>query len=620
MLLPVLAATVLAACSSAAPESAEPARVEIEPWAGELPIGAPWLREQLPAGTLAYQRIPHPLAMLAIPKGNAFDTALGSEANIQNLVRIQQGLIENLGLELPPARLLQHLRSPIEAAVVAVPSPSAIITTTLSFRSNAELEAFINEFSEHLPVALAGPLDDAGYGQLTGAPVPIHVHFDAATGRLALFGGFFADRSAFTALLTPPAEPTEHPMYALESQIDESGQGLLLWINAAQAIETGRMFMPPEVAEQLAATGADQVRALAAGAGVANGKGRLKVLADLGIDSASRPIPVVHNDITATAVGDPRSLLLLSFPGAGEFTRLETLLTARAGPEAADHWTQVKAMFATASGTSFEELLSAIGPELIMLSDSAGDYLGLHVRDHALVDDVLERWSASRGVTIAERRVQGRTVRYVDWPRAIPVREEQEEGEEFPLARLVAQMRNHVYWVVDGDYLYLASTPQVLIDRIEIGAGTSVAEWLDDTQRVDVSSSLLAATGSAGRLPRMMYNAYIGGMQSFADLVGVDYDVWAMPTANQLGLPDRGTLGATVNLGEPYVSLELSYESNPAEILFGGAGFVAAAAAAAIAMPQMHDRREGATAADAVQRGGVSAVPVAEPAVATSRQ
>jgi hypothetical protein len=168
MLLPFLATAALTACSSTAPESSEPARVEIEPWVGELPIGAPWLREQLPAATLAYQRIPHPLALLAIPKGNTLDTALGSEANIQNLVRIQEGLIGDLGVELPPARLLAHLRAPIEAVVVSAPGPSAMITTTLSLRSNADFEAIVAELSEHLPVALAGPLDDAGFANGKG--------------------------------------------------------------------------------------------------------------------------------------------------------------------------------------------------------------------------------------------------------------------------------------------------------------------------------------------------------------------------------------------------------------------------------------------------------------------
>ena len=68
LLLPVLAAAGLAACSSAEPQSVGHVPAEIAPWTGDLPIGQPWLREQLPPGALAYQRIPHPLALLAMPQ------------------------------------------------------------------------------------------------------------------------------------------------------------------------------------------------------------------------------------------------------------------------------------------------------------------------------------------------------------------------------------------------------------------------------------------------------------------------------------------------------------------------------------------------------------------------
>ena len=598
LFLPVLASAALSACSSAVPQTTDQARsdvevrVDIEPWSGELPISAPWLRERLPSGAVAYQRIPHPLGLMAIPKGNALDAALGSQANIQNLVSIQQGLIDNLGVELPPARLLENLRSPIEVAVMAMPSPSALVTATLSLRTNTEFEAFVAELGEHLPVTLTGPLDAEGFGQLAGAPIPIQVRFDEATGRLALFGGLFVDQATFASVIGSANGPSEHPMHLLESQIDASGQGFFTWVDAAQAMQTGAPFIPAEVAARLASSGADQIQALAAGVGVANGKGRLKFLADVGADNPDRRIPVIRNEITATSVGVPAGLGLVSAPSAGEFTRLEALLTAHLPPEGADGWAKARAAFADASGASIEEFLAAVGPELIVVSDRVGDYLALHVRDHALLDSILGRWAEIRGVGIDQRAVGTQTVRYIDVPRVLRLPDAAAEGDSNTFAGLMSQIHNRVYWIVDGDYMYIARTPQVLVDRIGIGADTGIAGWLEDTQRIDVSSSLLAATGSARNLPRIMYNAYISGMQSFADLVGVEYDVWSMPTANQLGLPDRGTLGATVNLGEPYVSLELSYESHPAEILFAAGGATAAVAGivAAVALPRFRSR------------------------------
>jgi type IV pilus assembly protein PilA len=181
-------------------------------------------------------------------------------------------------------------------------------------------------------------------------------------------------------------------------------------------------------------------------------------------------------------------------------------------------------------------------------------------------------------------------------------------------------MRTRFYWVADGDYLYVAGTPQLLIDRVGIGAGASVAEWLDETQRFDVSSSLLAMTGSAERLPQMMYNGYIGMMQTFADLAGVEYNVWSMPTANQLGLPERGTLGASINLGEPYISFELSYESHPAELLVGSGGMAAVAGigiAAAIAIPAYQDFTIRAQVSEGLNLAAAAKAAVAESYVST---
>lgn len=599
ILLPVFGSLALAACTSVAVNeaSAPPQAAAIEAWQGELPIQSPWLRSQLPAGAMTYVRIPHPLGLLAMPKGNSLDSALGSQANITNFLSIQQGLLDNLAPDFPPARLLETLRSPIEVAVMPVPVPSGIIATTLSFRSNEAFEGFIAELSQFAPVQLQAPLDDRGFGQLVTPPLQlgplsfsILVNFDASTGRLAIFASPLADRAAFAGLLEPAAEAPAHPMGTLESQIDDSGQGLLAWVNVAMGLQAGAMMMPPDVTQMLTATGANQLRAIAIGAGVADGKGRLKLMADLGTSNANRLIPVVHNDVTATSVGDPRSLFLVSIPTAAELARIENVVFNGIAPQAAPVWTQIKTAIAAATGTPLEEIFGALGPELMVVNDRAGGYFAMHIQDPVLLDSVLDRWSASGAFPIMERTVRGQVIRYVDLPASFGIPGQAIEQEDLPppISALL-RMRNRTYWIEDGDYLYLASTPQLLMDRMDLGANTSVADWLAGTQRIDMSSSLLAITGSAGNLPKTLYNGYVSTMQGLADLVGAEFDIWSMPTANQLGLPDRGTLGLALNLGEPYVSLELSYESTPADFILGGgaAAVAAAGVAAAIALPAL---------------------------------
>jgi hypothetical protein len=610
----LIAVVVVVACMSGH-RVALAQRPSLQAWDGELPFAEPWLRAQPPPGMLAYQRIPYPLALMAMPKGNMLDTALASDANISSLLSIQQGLADNLAAELslPLATLLlHHLRSPIEIAVTGLPAPAGLVGATLDLHSAADLESLIAELSAQLPIALLDPLDADGFGQLTGLPLPTFLHFDADSGRLALYGSQMGTVDTFRQLLEPAGPVAEHPMLALEAEIDSSGQGLFGWIDAAQALQMGALMLPPETMQQLRAFGLDSMRALAFGAGVADGKGRMKVLADLGPAPATRILPIIDNGITARSVGDPRGVFLLSLPGVADFERLEALALNQQPVEVREQWSAIKQQIHAVSNTTMEEILAAIGPELLYISDEAGDYLALHVRDRALLDDVLSRLSNASGIAIEERRVGRQTIRYITAPTRLGLPQTSMAEDPNPFAGMVDRLQTRIYWTEDGDYLYLAGIPQLLIERGRLGADTSIATWLEDTQRFDMRRSLIAGTGSIPRVPALMYQAYLNMMQNLSDLAGVDYDIWAMPTASQLDLPERGTIGFGINLGDPIVSLEMSYESHPGELLFGTgslASFAAAAALTSLARADQSDDRISAdgTSPDDVSADGLSA-------------
>ena len=617
----------IAACASR-DVAGPPAAPDVDAWQGDLPISGPWLRERLPAGVITYQRIPNPLGLLGMPTGNMLDTALGSDANIRNLLAIQQGLSGNLADDLPLLAdprfrlVLDTLHSPIEIAAIGLPLPAALVGMTLDLRSNSAVEQLFSELAAYPPLpALVGPIDAGGFGQLV-SDIPILVHFDAATGRLALYGGPGANRAGFELLLNPAANAAPHPMIAFENEIDSSGQGYFGWVDTVQALAIGALMMPPEMGQMLRASGADQMRALAFGAGIANGKARVKVIADLGASSATRPLPVIANRISATSVGDPRGLIMVSLPSAEEFARLEELGLSSLPPEARGQWTAAKDALTEASGASIEQVLSALGPELIIFSDQAGEYVGIKIRDRALFDSVLARLAATAGATLDERLVDGQRIHYISLPSTLGMARSALAGESSRLSRLVSRLRSRLYWVADGDYLYVAGLPQPLMDRQRLAATTSVANWLDATQRVDLSTALIGGTGSITNLPRKMYQFYVGTMQTIADVVDVDYDVWSMPTAAQLGLPERGALSFSINLGEPLVSLELSHESSPADLLAGTGGMAVVAGAgiaAAVALPAYRDYRIRAQVSEGLNLAAAAKTAVAE-AYRTSSQ
>lgn len=625
--LGLIAAAVLVGCSKH--EAAD--RETVARFEGEPPIAAPWLRDRLPVGIVAYLRIPHPLGVIGSPKGNMLDEALASDANMRNLAEIDRGLADLLRghplLANPAlALLLGDVRSPIEIALSGLPIPSALIAATTKFSSAAELEASLGALGGTMPLMLAAPLDDEGFGRLVGLPTPALLRFDTATGRLVILGGPDVTPESFAATVAALRENPSHPMLALERRIDSSGQGFLSWIDIASLLPFAQAFAPPETTMMLQQSGLAAVRSIAAGTGSAGGKSRFSVLLDVGDAGLARPYPVVTNALSATAVGTPSAAFLLSLPSVEEFARLEAMLLAQASPDAAASWRQTKANISHFLGFELEEVLSAVGPEVLTIFDEAGDYGAVRVRDAALLGEMMSRIAAALDSPIVEREMAGHT--FHQW-RPRPVMPDPADpaladivGEERLFFDLMARMRESWYWLQDGEYLYVARLPQPLIDRVRSRSRTVLGDWLAESQGVDWSASLAAGTGSIGKLPMRTYYVYIQMMQTIADFVGAQYDIWAMPTATDLRLPAKGAVAASLNFGERYVSLELTYETQPGEFLLGAGGLGSVAAVgvlAAIAIPAYQDYQIRAAVSEALSQARVVQAAVSEHYAVTGR-
>lgn len=562
------------------------------------PIRKAWLGERLPADALAYKRIPHPLGMFATPKGNSLDPALRSAANAENVSRIQQGILDNV-LPLLPALddprfrfLLGELVSPLEIAVFAAPAPSALIAMHVDFHSADDFETFIAGFAaSETPLALAAPLDAQGTGQMLGLPAPAFVQFDAKTGRVVMQVGPAVTAASFASQLQGLVPGAGSRMHDIEKQLDESGQGWFFWIDAEQTLPVAQMFMPPEQLAQLQATGLDKVRAAGIGWGVANAKGRLGIVLDVAPDGNRQYLPFIRNELNLSSVGKPDAIGLLSLPTAEELTRIESLILESMEQEDRDEWYELKDTLKEEIGVSIEEIFSALGPEVVAIFDSVGDYGAIRLRDKALFDRLMQALAKTGGKAPDSHKAHGKTFYHWSMPGDLATLDPEAMADMGPAAELLMRQREHFYWVQDGDFLYVASVPQPLLDRMAKGADTRIDKWLLEQQRIDTSTSFIALAGNTRKLPMRLYHIYIELLQLLADMSDTEIDVWKMPTAKQLSLPDTGALSFTVNLGDPYVSLGMSFESSPVEVLFGGgAGTIAAVGVvAAIAIPAYQD-------------------------------
>lgn len=562
----------------------------------DLPISSPWLREHLPDDALIYARIPHLFGLFATPKGNALDPALRSETNVENLRAIRKAINDNVLMHIPMYADLrfrvmeQYLRSPIEVAVFMAPAPAAVLVLHLDLDSNAAFEEIIDVIAMETPgIGLAGPLSDDGRGTLVGTPVPALLHFDADSGRLVINAGPAVGEPSFDALLASMQRDEPHRMLAMERRVDESGQGAFLWLDAAQALPAMQMMMPPEQFSPLTELGLDQADAAAVGWGVANGKGRLAVVADLAENAERGFIPRVTNQLDARVVGEPDGILLMSIPSAAEFSRMEALVLSGTDTESAAAWADVKATIREYAGMSLEDALGSIGPDALLVFDAAGDYMALRLRDPARWERLVDRLSEKAGQRPEEHRIGRNTYYHLSVPSEFGLLDDAQVEELGWAAVLLRRQREHLYWTRDDNFLYLSSTPQVLIDRAAMRARTDIGEWLADSQRIDARHAILSMSGTTRKLPRRLYSTYIELLQLLADVSEANIDVWGMPTPRQLDLPEIGTIGFTLSLGDPTLAAELTFENNPFEIMGGMGGVATVGILAAIAIPAYQD-------------------------------
>jgi hypothetical protein len=85
-----------------------------------------------------------------------------------------------------------------------------------------------------------------------------------------------------------------------------------------------------------------------------------------------------------------------------------------------------------------------------------------------------------------------------------------------------------------------------------------------------------------------MYAAYLQFLQNLGDLAGQPLDLFTLPSAMEIKLPQRGSYGIKFTSSANRLALEATYESNPLEVFFLGGGVrtvIMAGMLAAIVVP-----------------------------------
>ena len=339
--------------------------------------------------------------------------------------------------------------------------------------------------------------------------------------------------------------------------------------------------------------------------GISAGKGRCKLILDMPRIGVRALLPVVEAPLAFDAAGAPEGVVMLGLPNASDWQQAEAFV--RTGmPDVDEHLRPFKDGVLAATGLRFDDWLNLFGPELAYVADAAGQYSVLRLRDPEKFARLLEVLQSKYNFRYEQREVHGQTYAHLAFPaleelaaRAYPELRTTigTSPAERLWWRLFSFVPGHLYWKREGQYLIVAQIPQVLIDRDRITTKTPIKSWLTDVQKLPGDDALFIASAQVEGVPKLLYAAYLQVLQSLGDLAGQPLDLFTLPSAMDVKLPQRGSYGLKFTSSAHRLALEATYESNPLEVFFIGGGVRTVALvgiATAIAVPSFLEYRRHA--------------------------
>src|SRR5215831_8133242 len=387
----------------------------------------PYLRTVLPPDALAYVRIANPWGLLGVPKGNMLSEALASEGVRTAMSALQDAIVQQLLGPLQPqigplpGVLLDQVRSPLELAVLRPAGggarlPDFLLLVQLHSASRDDANALLQTLAHVEPeLQLETPLDQHGVGRLRVMGFPIFVSFDTTSQRLFLLATQNPTPAALTQRLQSLQPRADAPMLQLETEVDTSGQGFFVWLDAKTIFTMAQNLIPPEELQVWQRLGGHELQQVALGMGVSAGKGRFKLILDIPKVGVRTLLPVVEALLAFDAAGTSEGLVMLGLPSVSDWQQAEAFVKMHV-PDV-DEWLQpFKDGVFAATGLRFDDWLNLFGPELAYVADAAGQYSVLRLRDTEKFATLLEVLQTKYGFRYEQRALHGQTYAHLTLP------------------------------------------------------------------------------------------------------------------------------------------------------------------------------------------------------------
>ena len=456
-----------------------------------------WLRERLPAATIAYLRVPAGWAPFSTPDGREQDVMLSNAGHATAMAELRRALrLDPLFDRLSSGMLTLLLgqTTPLEAVLLGQGGSVGLdnrllFTVGLDVVDRAALARQLGTLLDIAPPVFSA----SGHTQIDLNGLPLVVRHDADAGRLWLLDGQASTPALLDGLVAEIADASpataDSPIgraRALENQIDASGHGFVAWLSTPAVAPLLNMFAARQAPLLLPLIADSQT--LAIGLGSAGQRGHLALRVQFARSPWTDLMPAGPFVFDFGSVGTPAWVTTLALPSVEE---LRALLDSLASDTAA----QLDRDLITHSGLDLAAWLAPFGREALALRDDAGQYYAVRISDTAALDRVTSALAGFASTPPRSHVHHGHTLHHLVLPNFV-ADAALGTANPSPLASLLGRLSSHVYWYVDGDWLVIARLPQPLMARIDSGAMARhpVDGWLRATQGSTRRHALLSAS------------------------------------------------------------------------------------------------------------------------------
>lgn len=557
-----------------------------------------WLHDHLPGETVAYLNVPTPWNYLFDPKADAMHPVQALPAHRAQVEKIKQGVKDHYFKHIPDpylgvaGLLVDHSKTSLEVAVINNAQGALLPTVALGTRlQNMSSGQLVEQVNQLLAMVMPGlelePQDQPASWTFTAGQFPAFMRYDEGNGKLLVYGGMGASQEKMETLWSE-ANPDQLSDIKQRSQAaDPSGLNLKMWVAAARLYQMGKAFVPPEQQFVITHLGLDQMDYVWAGTESSQGQSAFVVQVVMPETGWRLALPRATDWFDIEVAGKPRSVWQMTLPTAAQLQQgLDhfELRDAMLGSDDED----LKAWRKVFEKVGFDgyDWLNAYHQQIFYVTDEAGSWFAMKVKDQDLHKRIDQAMNEVFEVTPMSSELEGVEIEHAHFSfyQMMYKIQEKRTPESDEIEQFLNIFKDHVYWYVEDDVYYMSAVPQVLAMKRNHANPMRLSAWLNNNQGQSWESSIFAYGKDVQHLPQDLYHVYLQILQGLGDLAQTEVDLFALPTAETLNLPDQGRLNLQVASDANSVSFRFGYEYSLLDPVLSGEGGATTIAVVAILM------------------------------------